>query len=59
MKGGDIMDKRSLLNPLFPGKESSLFPSTGREILLGRELHKITKLKGFMNPIVTPNMMRR
>ncbi len=53
------MDKRSLLNPLFPGKESSLFPSTGREILLGRELHKITKLKGFMNPIVTPNMMRR
>ena len=51
------MDKKSLLNT-FPGKESSLFPQMGREILLGKELHKITKLKDLTNPIITPNMMR-
>ena len=51
------MDKRSLLNAAL-NIGSSPLPKMERETMLGRELHKITKLKDFTNPIVTPNMMR-
>lgn len=51
------MNKRSLLNAAL-NMENSPLPKMEREIMLGRELHKITKLKGLTNPIVTPNMMR-